>query len=66
MKFEKKEAALKIQEQPRSINGIRAEIVKIICVSVAKGDGTENNPVRTVKQYWTLEGDLIAENDPIH
>ena len=28
------------------------------------GDGTDANPVYEVHQYWTLDGDLLAKNDP--
>ena len=28
------------------------------------GDGTDANPVYEVHQYWTLDGELLAKNDP--
>ena len=30
------------------------------------GQGTELSPYRRVTQYWTLDGDLLAEVDPFH
>lgn len=30
-----------------------------------RGTGKENNPVRRVEQFWSLDGKLLAENDPI-
>lgn len=29
-----------------------------------RGDGTEQSPVRIVRQYWSVEGDLLAAVDP--
>lgn len=39
------------------------EQVEVIHVEVARGNGTEENPVRIVHQYWSKEGNLLAEND---
>lgn len=29
-----------------------------------RGCGTEEDPVRTIAQYWDLDGNLLAEYDP--
>lgn len=29
-----------------------------------RGNGTEPNPFRRLTQYWSLDGDLLAEIDP--
>lgn len=41
------------------------ELVEVIHVVAARGKGTEEDPVRPVEQYWSKEGDLLAENDLI-
>lgn len=40
---------------------MKAEIVKVIRTDTAEGKGTEESPVRSVRRYWTLEGELISE-----
>ena len=38
---------------------------KLISVVLKRGDGTKENPVRQVKQYWKLNGDkCLFEIDP--
>lgn len=32
---------------------------------VVKGTGREGDPLRRVTQYWSLEGQLLAEADPL-
>ena len=39
------------------------KIESVIFVKYTKGDGTKKAPVRIVKQYWDLDGNLIAELD---
>lgn len=31
----------------------------------SRGDGTCENPTRIVTQYWTMEGKLMFERDPL-
>ena len=40
---------------------MKAKIVKVIRTDTAEGKGTEESPVRSVRRYWTLEGELISE-----
>ena len=40
------------------------EMVEMVRVVFARGAGTENDIVRTVEQFWTRDGELIAERDP--
>ena len=40
---------------------MKAEIVKVIRTDTAEGKGTEESPLRRVRRYWTLEGELISE-----
>lgn len=39
------------------------EIVEVIHVEATRGNGTEENPVRIVHQYWSKDGQLLAEKD---
>lgn len=32
--------------------------------NLRRGDGT-NTPIRAVTQYWSMQGDLLAEIDPL-
>ena len=46
---------------PRGVDS--AKIIKVIETKALKGNGTEENPVRYVYQYWVFEGNLLAERD---
>ena len=48
---------------PRGVDS--AKVIQVIETRSARGSGSENQPIRIVMQYWSLEGDLLAENDPI-
>ena len=41
-----------------------AEVIKVIRTTALKGTGTKEDMSRIVTQYWSLEGELLAENDP--
>ena len=46
-------------------NGTKsAEIIQVIKTIAKRGLGTEKDPAREVTQYWDLEGNFLAENDP--
>lgn len=42
-----------------------AKVIQVIETISIRGRGTEDDPVRAVKQFWSFEGELLAENDPI-
>jgi len=42
-----------------------AKIIELIYVDVCKGRGTDADPYRTVHQYWTKDGELLWEDDPV-
>ena len=48
---------------PRGVDSVK--VIQVIETRSARGSGSENQPIRIVIQYWSLEGDLLAENDPI-
>lgn len=39
----------------------RVRIVELIEIEAVKGQGTEKDPIRRVKSYWTKDGKIIAE-----
>lgn len=39
------------------------ELVEVIHVEATRGKGTKDDPVRIVHQYWSKEGNLLAEQD---
>ena len=40
------------------------KLILVIESSICRGKGTKEDPCRTVNQYYTLDGQLLAENDP--
>lgn len=43
-----------------------AQTVSLIRTDLLRrGKGVEDDPVRIVTQYWTWEGELVAEVDPL-
>lgn len=49
--------------RPRGTDSARV-IQVIVTVSIA-GRGIESDPVRPVRQYWGLDGELLAISDPV-
>jgi hypothetical protein len=41
------------------------ELVEVIHVIATRGKGTEKDPVRPIDQYWSKDGNLLAEKDPV-
>ena len=39
-----------------------ARIIQVIETEALRGDGTEADKCRMVKQYWDFDGNLLAEN----
>ena len=44
----------------------KVEVMEVIHVSITRGDGSKDDAVRIVDQYWSLDGELLAENDPLN
>ena len=40
-----------------------AKMISVIETTIMRGTGDQHRPHRTVRQYWTLEGALLAEVD---
>ena len=43
---------------------IEAKVIQVIQTIHTEGAGTKEDPKRVVNSYWSLEGDLLAANDP--
>lgn len=41
-----------------------AKVIQVIETTTLRGTGTQEDNCRQVKQYWSLSGELLAENDP--
>ena len=41
-----------------------AEVIQVIVTKALEGSGTEEDPCRIQTRYWSLDGTLLAENDP--
>ena len=41
-----------------------AKLIQVIEVERNRGRGVDGDPVRTVTQYWSVDGVLLAEKDP--
>lgn len=56
MKLEKISAV-----RPRGTDS--AKLMMVIVTESLKGCGTEGDPVRVVKQYWSTDGELLATGE---
>ena len=41
-----------------------AQVIQVIETELLRGEGTNEDMCRIVKQYWSFDGELLAENDP--
>ena len=56
MKVEKNSAV-----RPRGTDS--AKLMVVIVTDSLKGCGTEDDPVSVVKQYWSIDGELLATGE---
>ena len=47
--------------RPRGVDSAR--VISVIETKALRGLGAEEDPVRQVIQYWSMEGKLLAERD---
>lgn len=41
------------------------EVLQLICTKLLRlGNGTPDDPIRIITQYWTMDGDLVFAIDP--
>ena len=45
------------------MNVIWAKVIPVIEIKTKRGDGSTDNPGRTVLEYWSFDGKKLAEND---
>lgn len=43
----------------------KAKVIKVIFTESAIGNGTPENPVRFLYQYWDFKGKLLAKHDTL-
>ena len=41
-----------------------AQVIQVIKTESLRGEGTNEDMCRIVKQHWSFDGELLAENDP--
>lgn len=42
-----------------------AEVIQVIRTKLLRrGKGKDYDPIRIIEQFWSLDGKLLAENDP--
>lgn len=51
-------------EKPINRGTESAKVIEVIKTITVIGEGTTENMVRPLHQYWSLEGKLLAEYDP--
>jgi hypothetical protein len=45
----------------------RAKVLQVIVSDLTtRGVGSRDSPFRKITQCWTLEGELLGENDPLY
>lgn len=42
-----------------------AKVIQVIVTESVVGRGTEEDPTRSILQYWSLNGELLAKVDPV-
>lgn len=43
-----------------------ARLIQVIQTDLlVRGKGTEDDPMRRITQYYSIDGELLAENDPL-
>lgn len=43
----------------------KAKVIKVIRTESIIGNGTKEDPVRHIYQYWDFKGNLLAKNDTL-
>ena len=49
--------------RPRGTDSAR--VIQVIVTEAIEGRGIEADPVRSVLQYWSLDGEVLAKVDPV-
>lgn len=44
---------------------VEVELIQVVRTTLLRrGEGEKNDPIRRIEQFWSLDGKLLAENDP--
>lgn len=54
---------MKRELYPRGVDS--AKVISVIETKSARGSGIPEQPARIVTEYWSLDGEKLAESDPI-
>lgn len=49
---------------PRPSGPQAVRLIQVIEIEVAVGVGADDDPIRPVKQYWSMDGEKLAVCDP--
>lgn len=49
--------------RPRGTDSAR--VIQVVETRAIMGAGTQEDPVREVVQYWSFDGEKLAERDPL-
>lgn len=60
---ENQRSEVRIMPDVERVTTESARVIKVIETKSTRGVGTSANPVRLVTQYWSLDGELLAEKD---
>ncbi len=52
-----------MSQRPRGCDAAKA--IQVIVTQALAGAGVDGDPIRNVTQYWSMEGELLAERDPV-
>ena len=56
---------MKMMSQYDGRSNKEVEVIQVIRTTLLRmGEGTDKDPIRRIEQFWTLDGILLAENDP--
>ena len=53
---------MEIKLYPRGVDS--AKVISVIETKSARGSGIPEQPARIVTEYWSLDGEKLAESDP--
>lgn len=42
-----------------------AKVIRVIVIQEVRGDGSKGDPFRMATSYWSMDGERLAERDPI-
>lgn len=55
---------IKLKARPRLTGTGSAEVIQVIKTVTRTGNGTREDMNRFLTQYWSLDGELLAQFDP--